>query len=109
MSLSRDFDRVTIPDGTKIIVEATTSEPGGKPVAPDPATRMYVTLIALPDGDVMRTAEPEIPVVQSSWEVHFEDAAAAFEGVENVLCIGVALEPDEPPYVWTEQRPLTQK
>lgn len=110
MGLSRDFDRVTIEDdGSTVRVEATTSDEGGKPIAPDPATRILITLIALPDGDVTLTAEPEMPVVESSWPVRFENAAAQLEGVDNVLCIGVALGGEGSPYVWTEQRPLALK
>jgi hypothetical protein len=110
MGLSRDFDRVTIDDNDAIRVEATTLDEAGKPSSPDPATRMYIMLVGLPDEDVMLTAQPaEMPIVDSSWAVLFEDAAPQFEGVSDVLCIGVALTADGPPEVWTEQRPLQRK
>jgi hypothetical protein len=110
MSLSRDFDRVTIEDdGTTIRVEATTSNEAGKPISPDPAQHIYIMLIALPDGDMMLTAEPAVPITQSSWDVRIEDGATAFAGVSEVLCVGIAIDSNGEPDVWKERRPLKAK
>jgi hypothetical protein len=107
MGLSRDFDRVTVEDDGKTVrVEATTSDGEGNLVAPDPATDMYITLVALPDRDVFATARPEtMPIHDASWAVLFKDVDEKLLDVDNVMVFGVAIT-DGKAEAWTERRPL---